>query len=71
VQLCAIENIEDLDSIIEQLPINYKNNTKAEKVLDEDFYYVNIGPFSSINLAEQALKGVKTTFKSAYIVKKK
>ncbi len=71
VQLCAIENIEDLDSIIEQLPINYKNNTKAEKVLDEDFYYVNIGPFSSINLAEQALKGVKNTFKSAYIVKKK
>jgi cell division protein FtsN len=54
-----------------QLPIEYKNNTTLENVFNQAYYYVNIGPFSSINLAEQALKTIKSTYKSAYIVKKK
>ena len=71
VRLCSINNLEDLDNIIEHLPINYKNIIRTEKVLNADYYYVNIGPFSDINLAEQALKDLKITYKSAYIVKKK
>lgn len=71
VRLCSVENIEYIDSIEEQLPVSYKNMIKTEKVLNLDYYYVNIGPFLSINLAEQALKDLKSIYKSAYIVKKK
>ena len=71
VRLCSIYEIEDFSSIKEQLPMSYKNLMKLEKVLNTDYYYVNIGPFVSIKLAEQALKDLKNTYKSAYIVKKK
>lgn len=71
VRICSIERTEDLEMITGQLPIEYKNNTTLENVFNQAYYYVNIGPFSSINLAEQALKTIKSTYKSAYIVKKK
>ena len=71
VRLCSINNVEDTGSIREQLSMSYKDMIKLEKVLNTDYYYVNIGPFLSIKLAEQALKDLKNTYKSAYIVKKK
>lgn len=71
VRLCSVENIEYIDSIEEQIPLSYKNIIKTEKVLNSEYYYVNVGPFLSINLAEQALKDLKSIYKSAYIVKKK
>ncbi len=71
VRLCSIDDIAEIDDIREQLPITYKNMIKTEKVLNTDYYYVNIGPFITIKLAEQALKDLKNTYKSAYIVKKK
>ena len=71
VRLCSINNVEDTSSIREQLSMSYKDMIKLEKVLNTDYYYVNIGSFLSIKLAEQALKDLKNTYKSAYIVKKK
>ncbi len=42
-----------------------------EKVLDANYYHINIGPFLSVDLAEKALKELKNEYNSAYIVKKK
>ena len=71
VRLCSVEDEGCIDGIVEQLPLSYKNIIKTEKVLNSEYYYVNVGPFLSINLAEQALKDLKSIYKSAYIVKKK
>lgn len=71
VRICSVEKEEDSELIQQQLPENLKNKVLMEKVLNAGYYNVNIGPFLSIKLAEDALNELKNTYKSAYIVKKK
>lgn len=71
VRLCSSENKIDAETKIEELPSNFKNIAKVEKVLNENYCYVIVGPFLTLKLAEDALNELKNTYKAAYIVKKK
>ena len=71
VRLCTIESKDEMGGIKELLPFNYRNIARIEKLFEENSYYVNIGPFLTLKLAEEALGNLKNTYKSAHIVKKK
>jgi rare lipoprotein A len=71
VRLCTIESKDEMSGVKESLPLNYKNIARIEKLFEENSYYVNIGPFLTLKLAEEALGTLKNTYKYAHIVKKK
>lgn len=71
VRICSIEKEEDAEAVFQKLPEKFENSTHMEKVLDANYYHINIGPFLSVDLAEKALKELKNEYNSAYIVKKK
>ncbi|MBO5962907.1 MAG: septal ring lytic transglycosylase RlpA family protein [Bacteroidales bacterium] len=71
VRLATAANKNEAKMIIHQLPEIYKNRAKAVKVYNENFYYINIGPFISVESAEDAVENLKKNYPLAHLIKKK
>ncbi len=71
VRLATAANQNEVKAIVYQLPPNYQKLSKAVKVHNESFYYINIGPFMSKKVAEQVVEDLKTNYPLAHLIKKK
>ena len=71
VRLATAANQNEVRTIIHQLPAEYQKLSKAVKVYNESFYYVNIGPFISKKAAEEAVAELKKQYPLAHLIKKK
>lgn len=71
VRLATAADKNEVKTIIHQLPPHYQKLSKAVKVYNESFYYINIGPFISKKTAEQAVAELKKNYPLAHLIKKK
>lgn len=71
VRVATAANQNEVRTIIHRLPSEYQKLTKATKVYNENFYYINIGPFISKKAAEQAVAELKNKYPLAHLIKKK
>ena len=71
VRLATAGNQNEVRMIIHQLPAEYQKLSKAVKVYNESFYYINIGPFISKKAAEEAVEELKKRYPLAHLIKKK
>ena len=71
VRLATAADKNEVKTIIHQLPPQYQKLSKAVKVYNESFYYINIGPFISKKTAEQAVAELKKNYPLAHLIKKK
>ena len=71
IRLATASDREEAKAIIHQLPKDYQKLSKAVKVYNEKFYYINIGPFISKKAAESVIDKLKERYPLAHLIKKK
>jgi rare lipoprotein A len=71
IRIATAQGRLEAKSIIHQIPQKYQNNAKAVKVYNENFYYINIGPFISQETAVAAINELKKNYPLTHLIKKK
>lgn len=71
IRLATAANKSEAKDIVHQLPEQYQKLAKATKVYNENFYYINIGPFISQKTAKEAMEILKKNYPLAHLIKKK
>ncbi|MBQ9658814.1 MAG: septal ring lytic transglycosylase RlpA family protein [Clostridia bacterium] len=71
VRLKTVEGEKNVKKIQDNLPEQYKRMMSAEKIYNEKFYYINIGPFPTENAANLAINELKKMYPLAHLIKKK
>ncbi len=71
VRVATVANKNEVKEIVHRLAEQYQKLSKATKVYNETFYYVNVGPFISEKAAKQAVEELRNNYPSAHLVKKK
>jgi rare lipoprotein A len=71
VRLATAEGKFQAKTIISQLPDKYQDRAKSIKIYNENFYYINIGPFISRETANLAINELKKKYPLAHLIKNK
>jgi rare lipoprotein A len=71
VRLMTIEGDKEVDNIKNKLNEEYREMLQVEKIYNEKFSYLNIGPFFSEKDVNFAIKQLKKNYPSAHLIKKK
>ncbi len=71
VRLQTVEGEDMVQKIKNTLPTEYVNMVVAEKIYNEKFIYVNIGPFENEKSANMAINKLKKQYPLAHLVRKK
>ena len=69
VRLITVEGKEAMKNIVDSIPDKYHNMVQTEKVYNENFYYINIGPFHTEEMAGYAINELKKKYPLAHLVK--
>ena len=70
VRLATAEGKNEAKSILNSIPSKYISLAKTEKIYNENFYYVNIGPFINKEKANIAINELKKEYPLSHLVKK-
>ncbi len=70
VRLTTAAGLEEANKIRNSLPDKYNSITKIEKIYNENFYYINIGPFSSKEKANITVNELKKEYPLAHLIRK-
>ncbi|MCF0210977.1 MAG: septal ring lytic transglycosylase RlpA family protein [Bacteroidales bacterium] len=71
VRVGIVEGKTKADELLSQIPEKYKQRARVEKIYNESFYYVSIGPFASKEEGEDVVSELKQYFPVAHLIKKK
>lgn len=71
VKIATVETEKEASQILYNIPAKYSKQTKVEKVYNEHFYSVSVGPFFTKEAAETALTDLKKRYASAHLNKRK
>lgn len=70
IRLATVANQIEVNNIISQLPERFKKKAQSEKIYDENFYYVSVGPFNSQFKANIAVIELKKDYPLAHLVQR-
>lgn len=70
IRLTTVAGLEEAQNILANMSKSYSSITKIEKIYNENFYYVNIGPFPSKEEANIAINELKKEYPLAHLIRK-
>jgi len=71
VRLMTVEGEKEIDKIKSKLSEEYREMLQVEKIYNEKFLYLNIGPYFSENDVNFVIKQLKKNYPLAHLIKKK
>lgn len=71
IKIATLSNMEEVESILSTIPDKYKKQSRYEKVYNENFYDILIGPFATREIAAMNLTKLRRRYDSAHIIKDK
>lgn len=70
VKIATVESETEARQILYTIPEKYRLNSKSEKVYNEEFYDITIGPFITKEMATVTLHEMKRRYPTAHLIKK-
>lgn len=71
IRIAIVDGKTAANKLVQSVPEEFKNKVKSEKIYNENFYYVTIGPFATKEDANLSLIYLKRLYPSAHLIKKK
>lgn len=70
IRLATVRESET-NVFLDNIPAGFRSIVKKDKVYNEDFYYIDVGPFSTQDKANSALNELKKDYPLAHLIRKK
>lgn len=71
IKIATLSSIEEVEKILGSIPDKYRKQSRYEKVYNENFYDILIGPFATREIAAMNLTKLRRRYSSAHIIKDK
>lgn len=70
IRIAITEGNDDANKVLNTVPNKYQTKANAEKIYNENFYYITIGPFENKDDGLSAVSELKRLYPVAHLVKK-
>ena len=71
VKIATVEGEEEMMSVLYSIPEKYRNQVKHDKIYNENFYEIMVGPFITKEAAGITLSDLRKRYPSAHLIKNK
>ena len=70
IKIATVESENEAQQILYTIPEKYRLNSKYEKVYNESFYDITVGPFITKEMASVVLSEMRSRYPTSHLIKK-